>query len=68
MRAARGWKLVLMLPRMLLHRRPGGGIIAKSSLVARFELFSRGQWEQLIRASEECDERSARLKSQKQEE
>ena len=27
-RAARGWKLLLMLPRMLLHRRPGGGIIA----------------------------------------
>ena len=55
-----GWKLVLMLPRMLLHRRPGGGIIAKSSLVARFELFTRGQWDQLIRANEECDERSAR--------
>ena len=35
-----GWKLVLMLPGMLLHRCQGGGIIAKSSLVARFELFT----------------------------
>ena len=40
-RAARGWKLLLMLPRM--YRRPGGGIIAKSSLVARVGAADKSQ-------------------------
>ena len=57
-RAARGWKLLVMLPRMLLHRQPGGGKIAKVSLVDRFRSFSQGQWRQLITASEQCDERA----------
>ena len=30
-RQSRGWKLFMMLPRMLLHRPPGGGLISKSS-------------------------------------
>ena len=38
----RGWKLFLMIPRMLLHRGPGGGGILRSKLIARFEAFSRG--------------------------
>ena len=54
----RGWKLFLLLPRMLLHRRPRGGLIAKSKLVERFEKFNRGEWVQLIRASVECDEQA----------
>ena len=37
----RGWKLFKMLPRMLLHRSPGGGHISKSKLGARFTLFKR---------------------------
>ena len=40
----RGWKLLLMLLRMLLHRPPGGGKIAKSKLIARFEASNRGEW------------------------
>ena len=57
-RAARGSKLLVMLPRMLLRRPPGRGKIAKSTLVARFVSFSQGDWSQLIAASEDCDERS----------
>ena len=39
-RQERGWKLLELLPRMLLHRDPGGGLISKTKLRARFEAFS----------------------------
>ena len=39
--AKKGWKLFMVLPRMLLHRPPGGGLIPRSKLVARFEAFSK---------------------------
>ena len=45
----RGWKLFLMIPRMLLHRGPGGGGIPRNKLIARFEAFARGEWLQLVR-------------------
>ena len=32
----------MLLPRMLLHRPPGGGLISKEKLVGRFEMFARG--------------------------
>ena len=41
-RVTRGWKVFLMLPRMLLHRPPGGGVISREKLVARFEAFTQG--------------------------
>ena len=55
----RGWKLFLMLPRMLLHRPPGGGQIPKAKLVERFRCFVDGEWIRLIAASEQCDEKAA---------
>ena len=55
----RGWKLFLLLPRMLLHRPPRGGLISKSKLSERFDKFARGEWVQLIRASIQCDEQAA---------
>ena len=58
-RQERGWKLLELLPRMLLHRDPGGGLISKTMLRARFEAFSRGEWLQLLRASGQCDEKAA---------
>ena len=39
----RGWKLFLMLPRMLLHRPGRGRMVSKRKLVARFEMFVRGE-------------------------
>ena len=54
-----GWKLFELLPRMLLHRDPGGGFLSKTKLRARFEVFSRGEWSQLLRASAQCDEKAA---------
>ena len=38
-----GWKLFILLPRMLLHRQPRGGLIPKEKLVQRFEASGRGE-------------------------
>ena len=54
-RKERGWKAFLMLPRMLLHRPPGGGHICRNKLSSRFEAFNRGEWIRLIEASIACD-------------
>ena len=51
-RQERGWKLLMLLPRMLLHRAPGGGLISRAKLVERFEAFA-------LRASEICNEQAA---------
>ena len=58
----RGWKLLLMLlmlPRMLLHKQPGSGQVSRAKLEERMAMFSRGDWIELIGASQTCDERSA---------
>ena len=55
----RGWKVLMMLPRMLLHRYPGRGHISRKKLTSRFEAFSRRGWFNLIEASIACDERAA---------
>ena len=49
----------MLLPRMLLHRGPGGGLVPKSKLVERFQLFSRGDWHILLEASAKCDQQAA---------
>ena len=53
-----------MLPRILLHK-VGSGTIPRSKLIARFEAFARGDWIQLVAASEVCDDSvaSARRRS-----
>ena len=51
-----GWKLFLLLTRMLLHRPPRGGNIPKSKLAQRFDDFSGGSWARLLEASGHCDE------------
>ena len=57
-RQERGWKLFLLIPRLLLHRGPRGGLISHK-LSQRFELFARGDWMALLRASQLCDEQAA---------
>ena len=58
-RQGRGWKLFMMLPRMLLHRPPRGGLVSRDKLVRRFDMFSRGEWSGLIEASAACDLQAA---------
>ena len=58
-RKERGWKVFSMLPRMLLHRPPGGGHVSRNKLSSRFEAFNRGEWTRLIEASIACDAQAA---------
>ena len=57
-RQERGWKLFLLLPRLLLHRRPRCGVISRDKLQHRFAKFARGEWLELLQESKECDERA----------
>ena len=50
----RGWKLIFLPSRLLLHRPGRGGVINKSNLMARFEMFVRGEWKTLIKSREDC--------------
>ena len=45
--------MFLLLPRVLLSRKPRGGLISRENLTSRFSLFSQGRWTELIRASEQ---------------
>ena len=64
-RHERGWKLFMFLPRMLLHRPSRGGNIQKNKLVSRFDDFSAGRWDVLIRASEICDREAVVARTRK---
>ena len=55
-RQTRGWKLFLLLPRMLLFRPPRGGLISRQRLFDRFTLFNQGAWIQLLIEGRECCE------------
>ena len=48
MRQERGWKLLMMLPRMLLFKSPRGGSVGKERLAQRFARFNHGHWIDLI--------------------
>ena len=66
-RQERGWKLFLLIPRMLLHRPPRGGLISKEKLRERFEVFARGEWNSLLEASSKCgDDAAARRRKRRQ--
>ena len=70
LRQERGWKLFLVLPRVLLHRLLRGGLLGKEKLLARIEKFAAGQWTDLLRASDLCSEQAAvasRRKGRRQE-
>ena len=47
---------MLLLPRMLLHRPPRGGLIAKDKLHKRFQPPARGERPTSLEASGRCDE------------
>ena len=55
----RAWKLFLLLPRMLLHRPPCGGLVPKSRLQERFSIFASGGWIQLLIDSQSCATQAA---------
>ena len=53
-RSERGWKLLLMLPRMLLFKPPRKGTVAKEKLMERLEMFRAGRWGQLLAQQTVC--------------
>ena len=53
-----GWKLFLLLPRLLLHRSPRGGTIPRSKLLKRFDL-QPGRVDFLLEASRVCCDEAA---------
>ena len=56
-KATRGWKLLLLLPRMILFRPGGGGSVPRSKLEARITSFQRGLWLELLAEGASCTER-----------
>ena len=70
-RATRGWKLFLLLPRMLLFRPARGGLVPRKQLEARFKSFHDGRWIQLLNegavSSEKSHTQSARRRRRAQD-
>ena len=64
-RQERGWKLLMLLPRLLLHRPARGGLIAKDTLSRRFEDFVHGRWSHLIDDGRRCAEQSSKAATRK---
>ena len=58
-RQVRGWKVLFLLPRMLLCRPPRGGKVSKEKLTERLENFRNGRWIDLVRDSEEIGDQAA---------
>ena len=52
-RMVRGWKLLMLLPRMLLNRLRRGGHIPRKKLKNRFRRFQEGEWIQLLSEGQE---------------
>ena len=53
-RVVRGWKLFLVLPRMMLFRPSRGGTVSRKKLESRVRQFQEGDWISLLRESVSC--------------
>ena len=62
-RMAKGWKLFMLLPRMMLHKPPRGGGVPRKKLEERVQLFQNGQWSQLLERSLSNDEQAHHVSS-----
>ena len=64
-RSSRGWKLFLLLPRLLLHKPPRGGLVPKRKLQHRFGVFADGDWACLLASSMKHASRAAQASSRR---
>ena len=65
LRILRGWKLFILIPRLLLFRPARGGKVPKNQLLDRLSKFANGQWLDLLGKSQEASENAARLRSRR---
>ena len=52
-RQERGWKLFLLVPKMLLYRPHRGGTVSRRKLQDRVGLFNRGLWVEMVTNGQE---------------
>ena len=64
-RQLRGWKLFLLVPRLLLHRPARGGLISKSKLRERFVALTEGWWMELWRECITNEENARAVRSRR---
>ena len=65
-RQERGWKLFVLLPRLLLFRHARGGNLGKEKFAKRYDMFVDGEWAELFRCSRKCAEDMASLNRRRQ--
>ena len=65
LRSERGWKLFMLLPRLLLFRPSRDGNVHKSKLAGRFQDFTEGRWMHLLRSGGQCAEDASRAQCRK---
>ena len=59
LRISRGWKLFILLPRILLLRPARGGKVPKNQLLDRLRKLANGAWVDLLGLSREASESAA---------
>ena len=57
LKATRGWKLLMLLPRMILFRPSQGGTVPRRKLEARITAFHQGAWLELLAEGANCAEK-----------
>ena len=63
----RGWKLLMLIPRLLLTRPPRGGLVPQERLKERVARFNAEEWVPLLELSLECHARQCCKKSTQKE-
>ena len=63
-RMTRGWKLFMLLPRLLLHRPARGGMVPRKKLEERVSCFQEGMWLRLLEESQSSQSSSRRRRNQ----
>ena len=65
-RQERGWKLFVLLPRLLLFKNARGATLGKEKFAKRFDMFVDGEWAELFRTSRKCAEDMANVNRRRQ--
>ena len=64
-RMARGWKLFMLLPRLLLFRPSRGGMVPKKKLEERVSCFNDGSWLRLLEESQTSEAQAHQTSSRR---